>query len=158
MLRMNKTKPLLISILIFQLVFAAACDKSKVRQLAKAEDDVAQGLLSVATVIRDAKANGTLSQDDVDLLKPLLLEIGNANKQAIAIGKSLNNLEDIPLDKQAQLLQIISFASDTITTLNNQGVLRIKDPQKRLLFNALALSMQTAISSIVIILKLGEKQ
>lgn len=159
-MRRLKSNQILIGILLISITFGSygfSCSSKdpKVRQLAKVSDDVSQGLLSTAEIVRDSKANGTLTQDDVDLLRPLLKQIGETNGQAIAIGKSLNNLDDIPTDKQAQLLQLISFASDTIVQLNNEGVLRIKDPQKRLIFNSLVLAMQASITSIVPLLKLG---
>lgn len=152
----TKTKTLLALVIVFQLTFAATCNKNdpKVRQLAKVNDDIAQGLLSTATIIRDSKANGTLSQVDVDFLKPILKEIGEGNQRAINIGKSLNEIEDIPLDKQQELLQAISFVADSLVTLNNEGILRIKDPTKRALFSAVVLAMQSSITSVVIILNL----
>lgn len=154
MLRNQKLKIVLATILLFQLPFALACDKSKARQLAKVEDDVAQGLLSVVRIVKSAKESGELNDEDIAVIKPLLQAIGDGNLQAIGITKDLNSLENIPADKKAQLLQIISFVSDQITELNNQGGLRIKNPQKRLAFNALVLTMQSAASSIVVILSL----
>lgn len=153
---------ILLGTLILSIAFGNmgfACNRSdpKVRQLAKVNDDIGQGLLSVAEVVRDSKANGTLSQDDINFLKPILKEIGEGNKRAIAIGQSLPDVNDIPLTKQQELLQEISFVSDTLTTLNNEGVLRIKDPAKRALFSAVVLAMQASITSVVVILNLKGK-
>lgn len=149
---------LILSVALGNMGFACNKNDPKVRQLAKANDDVGEGLLTVATILRDSKANGTISQADVDFLKPILKEIGEGNKKTIEIGKSLNELEDIPLNKQQELLQAISFVTDTVTTLNNEGALRIKDPSKRALFSAVVLAMQSSITSVVIILNLkGQK-
>lgn len=157
-MRRNISKGIILSLIISIGIFNQACDQNKVRKLAKVEDDVAQGLLSSAELIRDAKANGTISQADVDFLKPLLLEVGNANKTAINISKTLVDTEEIPLNKQQEIIQAISFLSDALTTLNNEGQLRIHDPQNRILFSALVLAAQTSANSIIIILNIGGKK
>lgn len=149
---------LILSVALGNMGFACNKNDPKVRQLAKVSDDVGQGLLTTVLVINDAKKNGTLSQADVDFLKPILKEIGEGNKRAIEIGKSLNELGDIPLNKQQELLQAISFVADTIVTLNNEGALRIKDPAKRALFSTVVLAMQSSITSIVVILNLRRQK
>lgn len=156
----KKTSFIISLILVFQLTSAFSCNSSgsKVRQLAKVNDDLGQGLLSTAEILRDSKATGVLSQDDIDFLKPILKTIGETNLSVITIGKSLNSLEDIPIGKQEQILQAISFASDQLTLLNNEGALRIKNQEKRLLFNAIVLAMQTSVTSVIRILNLGVKK
>lgn len=157
-MRRNISRGIILSLIISIGIFNQACDQNKVRKLAKVEDDVAQGLLSSVELIRDAKASGTISQADVDFLKPLLLEVGNANKTAINISKTLVDTENIPLSKQQEIIQAVSFLSDTLNTLNSEGILRIKDEQKRILFSALVLAAQTSANSIIIILKIGGKK
>lgn len=151
------SRGIILSLIISIGIFNQACDKGKVRQLAKAEDNVSQGLFLVSEIVRDAKANGTLSQEDIDFIKPLLKSVGESNKQAIKIGQSLNDLENISADKQAELIAIITFTSTTLTELNENGSLRIKDPQKRIAFSAFVLAMQASVTSVIIILNLGGK-
>lgn len=150
-----KSKRILGFVLCLAIV-STACpgNDSKAKRIAKVSDDVAQGLLSAANLLADAKAAGNISQEDIDFLKPYLKSVGESNLQAIKVGRTLSTLDDIPIDKQEEILQIISFVSDTLTTLNNEGTLRIKNPEKRAIFSAFILAAQTSATSIVIILNL----
>lgn len=146
----RKLTSLLLVLIITYSGYGFACDSNKVKQLAKAEDTIAESELRIATFLTEAKASGTLSQSDINAVKPFLIAINDGNREAIRLTKELVNSPDS--DKQTQLLAIISTISNNIVRLNNEGALRIKDPAKRLAFTGLTVALQGAISSAVVLL------
>lgn len=152
MLSLKKTSMILV--LLTAIFSQLACDNSKARQVAKAEDDFSQGLKSIANVIADAKSSGVLSQADIDYLKPILTTIAESNLQAIEIAKTMDAQGNLPQDSQQKLIQVINFVSDQLVILNNEGGLRIKNKDKALLFNSVVLAMQSATTALVVILSL----
>lgn len=154
----NKTKYLLTLPLLYVISFAGMCNSdSKVRTLAKSEDDLAQGLKSTATLIKEAEDTNLLTKEDVREIKAILTSVSDANGQAITLAKSFSSLTDIPADKKQQLLNLVSFASKELVRLNAEGALRIKDPDKKAVFSALVLAMQSAVTSVVVTLNLKGK-
>lgn len=144
-----------IILLAIMLMLLTACPSTdKTRAIARAEDDVAQGLSSTANLLKDAEAAGSLAKEDVAFLKPILTEVGKGNLQAIELVKSFKDISNPSLDEQTKLLQIISTISTNLTSLNNEGALRIKDNKKKVLFNTIVVSMQSSATSIVVILNL----
>lgn len=165
MVKKNMNK-FLIGIVLISMTFGSygfACQSTgnsqvdtKLRTLARTEDDIAAGLESTAKIIKQAKDIGALSEEDVAVIKPLLKTVGESNLQAIEITKSINILGELPLDKLEQLLSIINFASDQLVQLNNEGVLRIKDKTKKLLFNTIVVTLQSSVTSLVPLLTKGK--
>lgn len=149
----NLKRSISVLILLSILIPLSACggETDKVRALAKAEDDAAVAELGITDLIGNMKQSGLLSQAQVNQFKVPLETFNNLNIQAIGIAKTLATGE-IPVDKQAQLLQIISLASQAIVDLNNKGTLHIKDPAKQAAFNALCVAMQAAITTVIVIL------
>lgn len=156
-MRQNKSKYLLGLILIFNLTFAGMCGGGdpKAKQIVRAEDDFAQGLKTTANILKECKTDGSISQADIDFLKPILLEVSNTHLRIIKLTEEIIALGDsATVDKQKELLEQINFISDNLTTLNNEGILRIKNESHRILFNATILTMQSAVTSFVIVLNL----
>lgn len=151
---MISTKRKLTSMLLLLVIaygsMGFACDSSKTKQLAKAEDTVAEAELRIATFLTDAKLTGTLSQEDINAIKPFLIAVNDGNREAIAITKEL--IANPSIDKQQQLLAVVSTISKNLVRLNNEGSLRIKDPAKRLAFSGFVVALQGAVSSAVVIL------
>lgn len=148
---------ILAFIILISSIGSLACNESTFKKVAKAEDNLAQGLKSTATLVKDAKDSGVLSQPDVDLLKAILAETANGNGEAITLAKSIyTQYKDnpIPIDEQAKLLNAISSVATQLVRLNNEGVSRIKDPAKRVAFSALIVAMEGAVTSIVIALNI----
>lgn len=146
---------ILITILSLSTMgFARACDEDKEKKVNRALDTIAESEKRVASFIKEAKETGTLSEADVNLLKPYLIAINDGNREAIQIAKSM--LTDPSASRQTELSNAISRVSISVVRLNDQGTLRIKDPQKRLLFNGLVLAIQGAVSSAVLLLELGK--
>lgn len=147
----RKIAPFGLAFVLLFISMGFACNKEdKTRTLAKAEDDIAQAQLGVAKFLADAKSTSTLSQEDIDAIKPFLIEVNNANGEAIRITKEL--LANPSAEKKAQLLAAVNVVSGSIIRLNTAGTLRIKDPQKRLVFNGLVTALQGAVSAAVIVL------
>lgn len=153
-MRQYINKGLILSLIISLGIFNQACD-NKAKSLARAEDDFAQGLLSTTKIVAEAKQSNLLSQEDIDLLKPILREVAETHLQIIKLTKeSLQFDKELPEDKRALILSLVSFISDRLTELNNEGVLRIKNVEKRLLFNTIVLSMQGSVVIVIQILEL----
>lgn len=150
MIYKKKITSLLLVLTLSYVSFGFACSSSRTRQLAKAEDTIAESELRLATFLTEAKASQTLSQADITAMKPFLQAINEGNKNAISITKEL--LANPTADKQTELLAAVAIISANITRLNNEGVLRIKDPTKRLAFTGLVVALQGALSSAVVLL------
>jgi|SRR6185295_4056935 len=141
---------ILLLVIAYGGLGAGSCDSSKTRQLTKAEDTIAESELRIATFLTEAKASGTLSQNDINAIKPFLIAVNDGNREAIVITKEI--LANPTVDKQQQLLAVVSTISNNLVRLNNEGSLRIKDPAKRLAFSGFVIALQGAVSSAVVIL------
>lgn len=128
----------------------------KFRTLVRTEDDIAQGLKSTAKIIKEARDINALTEEDIAVIKPILKTVGESNLQAIEIAKNLNVQGELPADKQAQLLSIVSFAANELVRLNEEGTLRIKNPTKRLLFTTIVVTLQSSVTSLVPLLTKGK--
>lgn len=162
-MKKNNLKYFLALLIIFNLSFAATCGKTgnpqaddKLRTIVRTEDDISQGLKSTANVLKSAKDTNALSQEDLDFLKPILKSVGDSNLEAIKISRFMDAQGNLPADKQQQLLDVISFTSDQLVQLNNEGTLRIKDKNKRLIFTTVVLTLQASVTSLVPLLTKGK--
>lgn len=131
--------------------------ENKIRILARTEDDISQTLKSTAKIVKEAKEIGALNDEDIALLKPILKTVGESNLQAIEIAKRVNSMGELAANDQQSLLAIISFASDQLVQLNNEGTLRIKNPEKKLMFTTLVVTLQACVTSLVPLLVKGSK-
>jgi hypothetical protein len=139
--------------LVLVISFASlgfACDKDKARELSKGVDTIAEAELRVANFMKEAKETGTLSQEDINAIKPYLIAVNDANRNAIATVKQIGT--DPTADQKTQLLREIAIVANAINSLNQQGLLRIKDPQKKLVFTTLVTTLQGTISTVTAIL------
>lgn len=149
MLKQNKKK--ITALLLVSVMFLAACDPNKTRQLAKAEDNIAEAQKALATFLKDGVASGIISDAIVkNTFKPILLVVNSTNAEAITITRDWLTTGETP-DKQSQLLLVIKKLGDEIVKLNNAGMLHIKDPAKRALFTGLVVALQGTIASVIII-------
>src|SRR5690242_18273779 len=119
-------------ILIISLsILSQACDKDKVRQLAKVSDDMAQAQKSIANLVASARDTGELTAGDVNLAKGILIEINDANGELINIVKAELTDGNQVVDRQTEILKLTQRISASIVRLNNLGLSRIKSPEKR---------------------------
>lgn len=150
LVRSRKITSLALMLIIACSSYGFACSSDKIKQLAKAEDTIAESELRIATFLTDAKANGTLSQSDINAIKPILIAVNDGNREAIKLTKEI--VANPNSDKQTELLAVVSTISNNLVRLNNEGTLRIKDPAKRLVFSGFVLALQGAVSSAVVLL------
>lgn len=150
LVRNRKITSIMLMLIVVYGSYGFACSSDKVRQLAKAEDTIAESELRIATFLTEAKANGTLSQNDINAIKPLLIAVNDGNREAIKITKEM--VSNPASDKQAELLAVVSSISNNLVRLNSEGTLRIKDPAKRLAFSGFVVALQGAVSSAVVLL------
>lgn len=128
-----------------------ACDKDKVKTLAKASDNAAQTQISLVNLIKVARQNNQVDDRFVQEARGILLQINALNGEAIALAKGLVSTGQIPIDSQTELLNILARLSTTIQNLNNLGLLHIKNETTKAAFNALIISLQGAITTAVIV-------
>lgn len=147
-----KTKKIITSlVLILSIGFSQiACDKDKVKTLAKASDDAAQIQISIVNLIKVAKTNNQVDDQFVSQAKSILLQINTLNGEAITLAKGLVE-GPIPIDSQTELLNILARVSTLVTNLNNLGILHIKNETTKAAFNALIIGLQGAITTAVIV-------
>lgn len=164
MVRRNLNK-YVIALVLTSMLFGSygfACNSgntnkdSTFKTLVRTEDDIAQGLKSAASVLKSSKEAGAISQEDIEFLKPILDTVATSNLEAIKVARFIDPNGEFPLDKKQQLLSIVSFAADQLVLLNNEGALRIKNPQKRLLFNTIVITLQASVTSLVPLLTKGK--
>lgn len=153
-MRHHKIRILLGLVLIFNISFAALCGKaeSKTRTLAKATDDFAEGQKSIANLLANAKSTGLISQEDVNEIKPFLLQANDLNEKAIGYGKKLLTTPEDPV-MQERLIETINQISSVLVRANNAGLFRIKDSNTKLAFSALIAALQNIATSAIIIIK-----
>ena len=150
LVRNRKITSVMLMLVIVYGSYGFACNSDKVRQLAKAEDTIAESELRIAKFLTEAKTNGTLSQNDINAIKPLLIAVNDGNREAIKLTKEI--VANPNSDKQTELLAVISTISNNLVRLNSEGTLRIKDPAKRLVFSGFVVALQGAVSSAVVLL------
>lgn len=150
----RKTSILLGLILVFNISFAALCGKgdTRTRTLAKATDDFAEGQKSAARILANAKDTGTISQEDINEIKPFLLQANTLNAQAIEYGKKLLTTPDDQTMKD-QLVTTINSISTILVRANMAGLLRIKDAKTRAAFSAVIVTLQAAVTSAIIVIR-----
>lgn len=141
-------------VLVFNLSFAAMCNKedSKTRTLARATDDFAEGQKSAANLLLNAKNSGLMSQEDVNEIKPFLIEANDLNAEAITLARDfINNPNN--LTAKEGLISIINRISASLVRANNIGLVRIKNKETQVAFSAIIIAMQSAVTTAIIVLK-----
>lgn len=162
MLRSLKIYKLVALLLVFNISFAARCGgpsdnvnkqpDTKTRRIIIAADDFAEGQKSVARLLATARDTDLISQEDVNEIKPFLQQANDLNAKAIEYGKKLiQNPQDSVVEKD--LVGIINQISAVLVRANNAGLLRIKDLKTREAFSLLIITMQNAVTSIIVTLK-----
>jgi len=158
--RREKISISLILVICFSLTTGftapAGCGKSPskqttVRTLSVIEDDVATGLESTAKILNESKVDGSLSQADIDAMKPILQSINEANDKLISMTEKYASVDDIPESDRPAIIDVINQAAASLTALNNEGMLRIKNPTKRAAFNVIVLGLQSAATSAALL-------
>lgn len=147
-MQLNKTKTLIGLILIFNISFGALCGRSTRATIATATDDFAEAQISTANLLANAKSTGLVSQEDINEIKPFLMQANDLNARAIEYGKQLSkNPNDV--ETRDKLINILNNLTSVLVRANNAGLIRIKDLKTRTAFNALVLTMQSAATSIL---------
>lgn len=155
MQQLQKIKFLLGLVLVFTITFAGMCGgnkDSKSRTLAKATDDFAEGQKSAAKLLATARDNGTISQEDINEIRPFLLQANDLNAEAIQYGRKLLTTPD-DQELKNQLVNAINSISATLVRANNAGLLRIKNQELRASFSAVIVTLQAAVTSAIVVLR-----
>lgn len=152
----RKVSHILTLTLIFNLTFAAMCNKSSdpARTLAKAADDFAEGQKSAAKLLANAKTSGLVSGEDINEIKPFLQQANALNDQIIVLGKAFLVDPTNQTDKQ-KLIATINLVSAALVRANEAGLTRIRDANTRTAFSAIIVSLQAAATSVVVVLGKG---
>ena len=153
----NRKKILALALLVCLVGISTACPMtgktdSRTRTLAKATDDFAEGQKSAANLFATAKANGTISQEEINEIKPFLVQANELNAQAIELGKKLIASPDDPAVKD-QLVTTINLVSAALVRANNAGLLKIKDQKLRIAFSTVVVALQAATTSAITVLR-----
>lgn len=147
-MQLNKTKILIALVLIFNISFGALCGRSTRATIATATDDFAEAQISTANLLTNAKTTGLVSQEDINEIKPFLIQANDLNAKAIEYGKQLSkNPNDV--ETRDKLIETLNNITSTLVRANNAGLFRIKDIRTRTAFNALIITMQSAATSII---------
>lgn len=148
----SRTKISIALVLIFTFGFAGMCDKGARKTISTATDDFAEAQVSTANLLATAKTNGLVSQEDINEIKPFLLEANTLNDEAIKYGRQLSSNPTDATAKQ-NLIDTLNRVSAALVRANNAGLTRIKDPATRAAFSGLVVTMQAAATSIIVIVK-----
>lgn len=156
---MNRNRRILVISLVVCLAIAnTACpfgssDKDKrIRTLAVATDDFAEGQKSAAKILGDARDKGILTQENINNIKPFLQQANDLNEEAIKFGKQLA-LNPTDATAKDNLITTINQISAALVRANNAGLLHIKDEGIRAAFSTAIVIMQAAATSAINILK-----
>lgn len=143
--------------LVLVLTICTACPfggSNARKTIATATDDFAEAQISTANLLANAGPNGSklITQEDINEIKPFLLQANDLNAKAIEYGK---NLSKNPNDTEVKdkLITTLNQISSALVRANNAGFLRIKDPNLRTAFSALIIVMQNAATSIIILVR-----
>jgi hypothetical protein len=132
------------------LLFQTACTGSQLAAVAKAEAGLETACNVTSTIVIQAQAAGLVSTADATVILNGVLQIEQANGQAITATVALNALTGA---NQATLLADLQPISTAISNLVANGTLNIKDPTTKANVQLALVAIQTAFTATTTILK-----
>jgi hypothetical protein len=144
---MEKKKTLLIAIVFSLITSQLACKDSQIQKAAKATDDMAV-TISLAIDAKRALAltMPPLISPEEEVTVTLALQKVNAAVGAFRI--QAMGISKLDPNSKAKLLPLFQGISESITDLNNQGLLGIKNPEAK---NKLTLILGGLAASLAIV-------
>lgn len=135
---------------IAHLLFVSGCTGSQLAAVAKAELGLEVACNGTSTVVIQANATGLISTPDATVILNGVLQIEQANGQAITATAALNTLTGAG---QTTLIADLQPISTAISNLVANGTVNIKDPTTKANVQLALVAIQTAFTATETILK-----
>lgn len=146
-------KPNRIKIALVYLVIAAsiACKDDSIRKAARASDDMA---VTVGLAIDTKRALATSVPPLITSQEEIALTLGlqKVNTAVRAFHTEVSRLSKVDPASKGQLLALFSNITQSVSELNNQGVLGIKNEQSKIKLQTVLATLNTAIATIQAVL------
>lgn len=147
-----KRKRILCCVLAIALT-AGACTDEQRKKIAQASDDIARGLHTALALDEALIKQQLVSKDDALAITTLLLDVNRAAKEFNDKARAFGSID---ATEKAELLRMASDMTASVATLNQQGVLRIKNQQSQIQFLAAIAIIQGGVAVLTSILQGGK--
>jgi hypothetical protein len=138
------------SLALGAILFSTACNPNDLATVAKAEATLEAACNTASTVVIQANAAGLIATADATVILTGVLQVEQANGQAIAATAALNTLS---MANKATLLNDLQPVSVAINNLVANGTLNIKDAATKQKVQLGLVTVQTALTAAVGILQ-----
>jgi hypothetical protein len=130
--------------LIAALAFGQlACSDSDYRKAARAGAGIASGLQTLQGINEDAYASKLLEGHEAILVAQLISDATRANDEFV---KQLGGFKQLQPGDRAMLALWFGGLTRSLDALNQQGILRVKDPQARERLSLAFAAVQTSLA------------
>jgi hypothetical protein len=138
----------LIAVLVIATVMAA-CEEGTRKKVAQANNDVARGISVLLVLDSELIDTGALSKDDAIALTSAILDLNKAFEEFNTQAQSYKTFDT---NAKTNLLLTLNTISASVSRLNDQGVLHIKNPDSQVRFRAAIAVVQSGIAVLQVVL------
>jgi hypothetical protein len=132
------------------MLLTAGCNPNTLQTVLKAEAGITAGCSTAFTVVAAGATQGTISTADATAIMQVLLQVEQANRQAITATTTINALN---ATNAASLLTILTPVNTALSNAISTGLVGIKDPATQQNVKLALTTIQTLIVSIDAVLK-----
>lgn len=149
----NKLRSISLVCCLFLLTTALQCDKQKTARTAlKTSQDIQLSINSFTRVIKSAQDQGVLTSQQVDLYKPILIDLTNKNEFLNNKAIEWSRASKLPTGARQTLVDTLNMMLDQLSKADALTILHVKNAQSAQSIQALIIAIKTSINSLSLVI------